>query len=652
MWKLSTGCADEREEVWNRLEQLLRSLPRRHALLLAGDFNAVMQPSFPHVGPSLLAPSSRQAGSFDRLGSLMALFDLCVLNSWAGSKTYTFRTSNGGFSAIDYVAVRREHADPQAKKSVVDLRSVLVDPGAAGIHYPILGSVPALWRGWARHDAKDRDTGLDLQQLRHDCTKMTGRWPALHACLQEVAEHLPRYSATELNQQALSACKTLYSQPPRDRGARHHEDLSLSKMRDRQWLIRRELHKPAGAGVHAVFRRWWLVSRLSCPRRESARRSKRLRRQKLQEIFWLAMEASSRKDMSNFYRMIRRLAPKKTRTRMALRDASGTLMGASEEGHCLRDYLAGMFVDPESSLLLPPVLSHLPIGASELEFSISHLPVRKSVPQHCVPTCVWKSSSQMLTPWLMQLLRGFIGTIPNIPVCWRESWVVFVPKSGKSGHDPQHWRPICLQGALGKSVLTAITLDARNTVLPQLVSWPQFAYLPGRGTYDAISRVIGHCEAVRSLVRSSVNTIYDRRAGLQKVDCVGGMQILVDLSGAFDRAPRKLLQKALEDLPLSDSQISLLLSWHLSTPYHFKHAGQIYTIECNVGVRQGCVAAPFLWVAFVRYWHKSLVRLFGVGWVNEHLTVYADDNHLSWVFTTPAEVHRAMQEAEKVLLFW
>ena len=51
----------------------------------------------------------------------------------------------------------------------------------------------------------------------------------------------------------------------------------------------------------------------------------------------------------------------------------------------------------------------------------------------------------------------------------------------------------------------------------------------------------------------------------------------------------------------------------------------------------------------MRFWHRSLVRIFGANWVREHVTVYADDNHLCWVFTTPEEVHRAMSQAEKVL---
>ena len=98
-------------------------------------------------------------------------------------------------------------------------------------------------------------------------------------------------------------------------------------------------------------------------------------------------------------------------------------------------------------------------------------------------------------------------------------------------------------------------------------------------------------------------------------------------------APRRLLQQALLDLPLPPTILSLLLAWHRLTPYHLRHGGQEYVINSDVGVRQGCVAAPLLWVAFMRFWMKYLSQRLGAAWLRKHLTVYADDNHLAWTFT-------------------
>ena len=278
------------------------------------------------------------------------------------------------------------------------------------------------------------------------------------------------------------------------------------------------------------------------------------------------------------------------------------------------------------------------------------LPTNKAVPRHCVPSAVWKSMAYILAPWLYKhLMSLWTEKIPHIPVDWRSSWLVLVPKSGKSGSQADHWRPISLQESLGKATLSTIIKQAQKEILPLLTIWPQFAYLPGRGTYDAISKVLLHCEEVRQMVKSHRHTIHDRRSGLARTDSVGGLQIMVDLKGAFDRAPRQLLQKALLDLPLPSPILSLLIAWHGLTPYHIEHAGQQHIIDGNVGVRQGCVAAPLLWVAFKRYWKKHLAELLGYSWVRSHLTVYADDNHLAWIFREVQDVHRSIYEASLVL---
>ena len=44
---------------------------------------------------------------------------------------------------------------------------------------------------------------------------------------------------------------------------------------------------------------------------------------------------------------------------------------------------------------------------------------------------------------------------------------------------------------------------ARDSALPQICSTPQLAYLPGRGTHEAISRAANHCLDVTRRARAS-----------------------------------------------------------------------------------------------------------------------------------------------------
>ena len=93
----------------------------------------------------------------------------------------------------------------------------------------------------------------------------------------------------------------------------------------------------------------------------------------------------------------------------------------------------------------------------------------------------------------------------------------------------------------------------------------------------------------------------------------------------------------------------MLLAWRPSTPYHIEHGGQDHVIAANMGVRQGCVAAPLLWVAFKRYWHKFLVSQRSYQWLLDHVITYADDNHFSWVFYSTSDVHEALYDARMLL---
>ena len=58
-------------------------------------------------------------------------------------------------------------------------------------------------------------------------------------------------------------------------------------------------------------------------------------------------------------------------------------------------------------------------------------------------------------------------------------------------------RALALQDPIGTTILRVITTVARNSILSDLCAQPQFAYLPNRGTFEAISRATAHCRNVR-----------------------------------------------------------------------------------------------------------------------------------------------------------
>ena len=81
---------------------------------------------------------------------------------------------------------------------------------------------------------------------------------------------------------------------------------------------------------------------------------------------------------------------------------------------------------------------------------------------------------------------------PHIPQSWKDGSLFLLPKPGKKPDTAANLRPLALQDPLGTTILGLLTTAARSSVLSTLCAQPQYAYLPQRGTFEAISRAVNH----------------------------------------------------------------------------------------------------------------------------------------------------------------
>ena len=147
-------------------------------------------------------------------------------------------------------------------------------------------------------------------------------------------------------------------------------------------------------------------------------------------------------------------------------------------------------------------------------------------------------------------------------------------------------------------------------------------------------------------------SVHDRFAGVQRASCVGGAQLSIDLSKAFDLMPRRILQTLLAESSLSPDEQAVLMQWHQTGRYRIQGRGstEVSYVNLHCGVRQGCVLSPALWSLFTNHSQRRLDALNGEGWTAKRGTMYADDLRFRWTVHAEEELTEMRKEVRNIFI--
>ena len=172
---------ERRQHIWDRVNDLLTSLPKRNFLLMMGDFNTSLLTRSSAVGLSTFtARGKRLAGTqhsdSDSFHQLLRQHSLLALNTWSSDHGPTYLHPNAQ-SRIDFLCCRRQHSDWTAKQ-VQHLPLFPLNLDSETHHLPLMTSVLRCWisttkpcKGWShrqrlqlyKHWTQQDDTALSLQ---------------------------------------------------------------------------------------------------------------------------------------------------------------------------------------------------------------------------------------------------------------------------------------------------------------------------------------------------------------------------------------------------------------------------------------------------------------------------------------------------------
>ena len=130
------------------------------------------------------------------------------------------------------------------------------------------------------------------------------------------------------------------------------------------------------------------------------------------------------------------------------------------------------------------------------------------------------------------------------------------------------------------------------------------------------------------------------------VECI---QLFIDLRRAFDQLPRPVLLDALKRVTLNPSVFTLLVASHQKTNYHLNVNDAHRCIQVNRGVRQGCCAAPFLCSCTMALLLDRLTSRIPLRWIQQHITIFADDIHVACTFHNEQTLLEAIRESSQII---
>ena len=618
--------AAQRKAVWQALHSLLQTLPRRHLLVLAGDFNSPPPLVRSQVGSRADKFRSPSVADLHCLETLILDHALVHLNSWTRSSGATFRSEQGR-TLIDHVYVRKDRADTLARQSCPHDWS-LAAWRAGGKHWAVTASLPFPSCRTLQRARSSRPL-VDLESLRRACQD-----PAhpgilrLREAAQDWAQSYPRGSVAQLNACLLTQVREAFP-ARRQHGrvvpwTRPEVTLSVKAM----WEAYHQWRHRAHNSRRGLFQAWRCYSQFRRAHMAFRRQSRQAKKRWFEAKTLEMEQASAAGDIRTLFRLTGALMPKQPKRRLQLRGPQGEVWMTKQQLHCLRSFYEDLYAPSDEPKLQSTSVPLLSMTPAEVQQRLASLPVGKAVPPQFAPTAVFRVCSDILAGWLSAKLQS----LPAVPEEWSECWLALLPKV-TCPTMPKQLRPIGLTEPTGRAYAGALQDRLRPYVMAYIGAWPQLAYVPDRSTGDALRRVFQHCDSVWASQRRRRYDIQQARwhpepTSPRTSTKIGGIQASFDLTQAFDRLGWTLVQEALIDAQVPLELRGQLLDFYRHLGYHLRFGDERAVVRASRGVKQGCKIAPLLWSLTTGLLMRRLASRTSQAWLLRVRTAFADDLHL------------------------
>ncbi|CAE7708124.1 MCAT [Symbiodinium sp. CCMP2592] len=449
------------------LQRCLSSLPRRHALILSGDFNSTCSPMPKVCGPHVLPVVESHKSDYMDLLHLCEAQSLVVLNSWrAPSDDHTLATFTFGKlrSQIDYVMVRQSMATAEARKAGVIHNYPVASWREGANHHAVEATLPLPRPHWLSRPKPPVVHQIDVQRMITDLRAAT-QTTALKAFREEVAESV-QPDLHMIDDVVLQAALKYYP---------------------------KRAQKFTAKGIMEAWKLWAQFAKAHKIYKQRARVRSKVRRD---EFLQQAQQAADKGNSHEMWCVIKRLAPKSRHKKVQLYK-HGHLMTPTAELDWIAEAFGERFGAPFSSEPGALLRQHAPVQlqADHVLEELSRIPVRKAVPPGAVPAIAWRAcAEQIVQPLVRKVNADWREDQVQVHQDWAKADVALLPKGKPNASSPLDLRPIGLQHPIGKTIMKVVLSMAKEEMVTMVRKWPQTAYLPGRRSlhdkYDGINELL------------------------------------------------------------------------------------------------------------------------------------------------------------------
>eukprot|EP00439_Symbiodinium_sp_Y106_P055896 s375_g7.t2 len=412
------------------------------------------------------------------------------------------------------------------------------------------------------------------------------------------------------------------------------------------WQLYAAMRRPRPAAAKNILQKWRAAAAFHKASRQLREQSRALKKQAFQVKLAQAEAAAVKQDQRTLHQIVRSLsrAPRKQFSR--LRDHEGRLLSKAAEAQALVDQGRLTYSLYPDLQLNSDMSDSFEVTDEELVAQLRAAKPGKAVPPHIAPAACWRLCADLVGPCLGTAMREHFrqGRPGLLHGDLTDATMAMLPKPGKPEHLLANLRPIGLMAPTSKSLAGILRNRMLEWQLPHLVVRPQFAYVPNRGTMDALLRIHKHLDDAARLIRSNRVDRFGQHSGRKPLAFTGALSLSLDLSRAFDLTDRPCLFRALRDYQIPQAVVEVAQRLHFGARFMYKAGDYQAHFTPTNGLKQGCRLAPCLWVWYTLTLMDTLESRLPQGWIDNVLTLFADDCWGSWLLHSLSDLRKALSE--------